>query len=174
LVSDFHLLAAHLMQQVADRRVLGQVDAEGFQGDVGGRAVVVGDGAGGAGRVVGDQREDQVVHVLLVHLQIDAGGVGDGAFAVEVADAGVKQHHAGERQFHDGRGFGRLRVAGLGKIGKANRANVSPPRSRPARERMGGGSGEGYCDGDRGDSPKFVTPPTPPLVRRWRDGGVRW
>ena len=110
LVRHFDLLAAHLMEQLPDCGVLRDVHGERFERGVDGHAVVVGDGTHLTAIFIGEHEAlEQVVDVGFVEAQVEAGVAGDVAFAVEVADAGVEEYDAGDRQVRAGR---QLRVGG--------------------------------------------------------------
>ena len=113
LQDGLDLFAAGLVEDLAEGRVVGQVDGEGAEGLFDrGLAVVVDGGDVAAAEVLQDHALEQVVDVLDGEAQIDAGIALDFAFALEVADAAGEQHHLADRQLggrrparFDARGF---------------------------------------------------------------------
>ena len=149
-VRHFDFLAAHLMEQLPDRGVLRHVHGERFERGVDGHAVVVGDGADFAAILIREYEAlEQVVDVGFVEAKIEAGIAGDLAFAVEVADAGVEKHDAGDRQVRAGR---QLRVGGrcfewgrfrLAVAPRQRCEEKQPERQRDDREQERGSHVEG-------------------------------
>jgi len=89
---DFDLLATGLVDQIAQARILRQVDGERPQGHLDGIAVVVIHSADlAAVAVVQDEALEQVVNVCRGELQVNAGVAFDGAFALKIADAAAEE-----------------------------------------------------------------------------------
>ena len=132
---DLDLLAADLREDLAEARVVGQIDREGFQRAVDRVERVVGDGGDHALLVLEDHALDQVVDVADLEGQVDAGVALDLALALEVADAAAEQHDVLDRQ-GGGRGGGvagvvlRLGLGGLRQEGEHARQRR---RRRPGR-----------------------------------------
>src|SRR5262249_25035504 len=132
LERDFDLLAAGLVQKLAERRVRGQVQGERLERPLDRVLAVVVDGRRlAAAGVLYDETLDQVVHVPGRKSEVDPGRAVDGPLALEVADAGGEQHDVRQRQSWCGRG--RRRVAGRGgrtEAGAGERGEADRPDER--------------------------------------------
>ena len=134
LQDGFDFFAAGLVEDLAEGRIVGQVDGEAAQRLFDGRLAVVVDGGDvAAAEVLQDHALEQVVDVLDGEAEVDAGVALDFAFALEVADAAGEEHHLADRQ-RSGLCRGRLLVAGAGR--------VQPPTEKD-RER-GAAEQDGY------------------------------
>ena len=120
LQHHLHLLAAGLVEHLAERRVGGEVDGEALERLLDGGVAVVADGGDVAAVEVAQHHAlDEVVDVLRGERQVHAGVAVDGPLALEVAHAAGEQHHLPDRQLRRGVRLRRRRgrVAESGSLG---------------------------------------------------------
>src|SRR5262249_48545235 len=95
------LFAACLVEDLAKRRVAGQVDGKALEGPLDGSVGVVGDGGDVAAiEIAQHHRLEQVVDVGDGEAEVDARMALDTAFALEVADAAAEEHDLADRKLH--------------------------------------------------------------------------
>ncbi len=96
---DFDLLAAGLVEDLTEARIVRQVDGEGLEGAFDGSVGVVGDGGDVAAvQVTHHHALEQVVDVCHRERQIDPGVALHLPFPLEVAHSAAEQHHLTNRQ----------------------------------------------------------------------------
>ena len=95
---EFHLLAAEPAEEVAERRVVGEVDGERAEGLRDRVAGGVGDGRSPAIAIEHDHALEQVVDIVGRELHLDGGIAGHLARVLEVAHARREQDHRLQRQ----------------------------------------------------------------------------
>ena len=112
---EFHLLAAEPAEEVAERRVVGEVDGERAEGLRDRVAGGVGDGRSPAVAIEHDHALEQVVDIVSRELHLDGGIAGHLARVLEVAHARREQDHRLQWQRQRQRGVGGAPADGRGQ-----------------------------------------------------------
>src|SRR5262245_54519679 len=98
LQDHLDLLATHLIQDLMERRIAGEVHRERFQRAVHGIEAVAADGAYLPLVVLDDHTLEEVVDVTNLKSQIDARVALDLSAALEIADAAAEENDISQRQ----------------------------------------------------------------------------